>query len=315
MSVAMQKCWVPRVANDPISLGATGATSNTTDSGSGNGGFDGIGGFGVEWTYPIYGIAVVILGILGGTLYCGWKCNLFCRPCCKSQYMCYGSAIVVVLVILIVLAVTASIVRFLDSRGFVGYEQPTDGQNEILTIGYFCYIIIPITQIYTITVLWNTTFKLPYTVLEVVALLASALAVASLLAVVGGTQDHQVAIVYSLLTLHLVSLGITWYCLQYKEVFHWPKQYLCFGLLAAVVILVAFVLVVIHIVDPNEQKDEAVQYILLGYSMVLMVPTLWYAYRCGLLTWKWNSCIPKKSGLKATDTAENKAAGTDITTE
>nr|BAN65536.1 membrane protein [Babesia bovis] len=137
----------------------------------------------ITTTYPIYGIVVVLLGILGGTLYCGWKCNLFCRPCCKSQYICYGSVVVVVLVVITVL------------------------------------------------------------------------------------------------------------------------------------ILVAVVEVAIVMQSANSTKPicgfNVREYTLLGYSTVLMVPTLWYAYRCGLLTW----CLPKKRSLKATDTAENTTIDTDIAKE
>nr|BAN64202.1 membrane protein, putative [Babesia bovis] len=168
-------------------------------------------------------------------------------------------------------------------------------------------------------VIWNTIFKLPYTVPEVVALIASAVAAASLLALaVLGTGKMFIsktlsATEYSFPALHIIALGITWYCLEYKKVFYWPKDYMCFGLLAAVVILVTLVVVIIESVNGGDSED--VKYTLLGYLIILIVPTLWYAYRCGLLTWRWSSCIPKKKGLKATDTAENTVTDTDIAKE
>ncbi|KAG6439952.1 putative integral membrane protein [Babesia bovis T2Bo] len=118
---------------------------------------------------------------------------------------------------------------------------------------------------------------------------------------------------FPLLAVHLVSLGITWYCIEYKKIFHWPKDYMCFGLLAAVVILVA--VVAIAVAYSGELEDEHVQYTLLGYSILLMVPVFWYAYRCGLLTWRWNSCLPKKKSLNGNDTAEHTESGTDIAKE
>ncbi|EDO05602.1 uncharacterized protein BBOV_IV000020 [Babesia bovis T2Bo] len=269
---------------------------------------------GIKWTDPIYGIVVVLLGILGGTLYCGWKCNLFCRPCCKSQYICYGSAIVVVLLILILLAVTASLVQHQRTGEDLSYY---DGGYVMLTICYFCKILVPCTQCYTMAVIWNTILKLPCTVPEVVALISSALAVASILAVafLGGNNEVLLStLTYPLLAFHLVALGITWYCLEYKEIFYWPKDYLCFGVLA-VVLVVVLLLAIMYINKRTEETSESVEYTLLGYSLVLMVPTLWYAYRCGLLTWRWSSCIPKKKGLKATDTAENTVTDTDIAKE
>ncbi|EDO05215.1 uncharacterized protein BBOV_I001310 [Babesia bovis T2Bo] len=260
------------------------------------------------WTYPIYAVAAVLLAILGGTLYCGWKCNLFCRPCCKSQYICYGSAIVVVLVILILLGVTVSMAKYRasDHHGVVN-----EGQTETLIIGYLEKMTLPITQCYTMAIIWNTTLKLPYTVLEVVALLTSALAAASLLtlAILGGNRGVLLSsTTFPFLALHLVFLGITWYCLQYKDVFYWPKDYMCFGIVVIVLLLVLIVAVIVNVSDEHE-GDHVVKYILLGYSILLMVPTLWYAYRCGLLTWKWS--LQKKKGLKATDSAESH----DIMTE
>ncbi|EDO06924.1 uncharacterized protein BBOV_IV005630 [Babesia bovis T2Bo] len=290
---------------------------------------------GTNWKYPIYSILVVLMVILGSTLYCGWKCNLFCRPCCKSQYVCYGSAIVVVLAVLIVLAVIASMGEHRRTESFgVGFEW----LNEILTIGYFGYMVVPITQCYTMAVLWRTTMKLPYTVPEVVTLLTSvltvasilALALASILAVTVSGSTHKDGVQastkayystllntagYPLLAAHLLCLGITWYCMEYKGIFYWPKNYLCFGVLAAVLV-VALVLVLVVIVIPNVEREEggdvdAVKYTLIGYSILLMIPTLWYGYRCGLFKW----CLPKKKGLEATDIAENTTADTDIAKE
>ncbi|EDO08750.1 putative integral membrane protein [Babesia bovis T2Bo] len=259
--------------------------------------------------YPIYGITgvlVAILGILGGTLFCGWKCNLFCRPCCKSQYICYGSAIVVVLVVLIVLAMTAALLRY-DTRTY-----GAEGRIDLLIISHLDKTLVPITQCYTMAVIWNTIMKLPYTVPEVVTLLTFAMAVASLVAVMASTKGSNrkqiKAAGYSLLAVHLLALGITWYCLEYKRVFYWPKQYLCFGVLAVVLLITLVAIVVTY---SGELDDGHVQYTLIGYSLLLMIPTLWYAYRCGLLTW----CLPKKKGLKATDTAENTTPDTDIAEE
>ncbi|EDO05213.1 uncharacterized protein BBOV_I001200 [Babesia bovis T2Bo] len=266
-------------------------------------------------TYPIYGIAVVLLGILGGTLFCGWKCNLFCRPCCKSQYICYGSAIVVVLVILVVLGLTASLAKHSGGTGFVGFGNA--GQTEKTIIRRLSNIMIPITQSYAMVVIWNTLLKLPYSLPEVVAVLTSALAVGSLLTVgiLRKSLGNNSVISYAVLAVHIVTLGITLYFLEYKTVFYWPKDYMCFGLLAAVVILVALVAIAIFAATSSRDTNEifALELTLLGYSMVLMVPTLWYAYRCGLLTWKWS--IPKKKGLKPTDTAENTTTETDIAKE
>nr|BAN65451.1 membrane protein [Babesia bovis] len=274
---------------------------------------------GKQWAYPIYGIVVVLLGILGGTLYCGWKCNLFCRPCCKSQYICYGSAIVVVLVVITVLAVTALLAKSVGANVLGDHllSFATGGDTEKTIINYLGNMAVPIMQCYTMAVLWNTTLKLPYTVLEVVALLTSALAVASMLAlaVLGGTPLSGVKLSskgYPFLAVHLVSLGITLYCLEYKATFCCSKQYLCLGLLVVVFLLALVVVAVVHVDSQGTGKD-AMEYILLGYSLLLMVPTLWYAYRCGLLTWRWS--FPKKKGLKATDTAENTAADTDIAKE
>ncbi|EDO05621.1 putative integral membrane protein [Babesia bovis T2Bo] len=286
-----------------------------------------------EWIYPIYGVAVLLVFILGGTLYCGWKCNLFCRPCCKSQYVCYGSAIVVVLVLLVVLGVTASMVKYQPNYDlFSGLEWV----NEILTIRYLDKIVVPCTQCYTTAVLWITILKLPYTVPEVITLMASALAVASILAVATPiTMEYDLLLSTALadspvlrittasflLALHVVALGITLYCLEYKGVFHWPKDYMCFGVLAAVVILVALVAVVIvmviHIAKTHDLIAElkGVEFALLAYSLLLMVPVFWYAYRCGLLTWRWNSCLSKQKSLKATDTAENTVPDTDVAKE
>eukprot|EP00371_Babesia_bovis_P001651 XP_001610298.1 membrane protein [Babesia bovis T2Bo] len=275
--------------------------------------------------YPIYGIAVVllvVLSILCGTLYCGWKCNLFCRPCCKSQYICYGSAIVVVLVVLLVLAVTASMVKylgnnFIPTQEYYNYEN----LNEIWSVSYLGKVLVPCTQCYAMAVLWNTTLRLPYTVAEVVALVVSALALVSILALAAlpSTVEEEDSVsssatAYSFLAVHLIALSITWYCLEYKGIFYWPKDYMCFGLFAAVVILVALVVVVIQIAM-NDNKLKGLEFTLLGYSIVLMVPTLWYAYRCGLLTWRWNSCLPKKKDLKTTDSAENTTPDTDIAKE
>nr|BAN65505.1 membrane protein [Babesia bovis] len=111
------------------------------------------------WKYPIYGVAVLLLGVLGGTLFCGWKCNLFCRPCCKSQYLCYGSAVVVVLVILTVLAVTAALTRF--HGGGSGYGH--DGKTEQAIIQYLAKILVSCIQCYSVALLWITTLRLPYT--------------------------------------------------------------------------------------------------------------------------------------------------------
>ncbi|EDO06734.2 putative integral membrane protein [Babesia bovis T2Bo] len=249
----------------------------------------------IRSTYPIYGIVVVILGILGGTLYCGWKCNLFCRPFCKSQYICYGSAIVVALVLLIVLAVTASLMRFVDEYSTYADEEHIDEYDagaDIRTIGYHGKILVLVTQCYTMAMIWNTVLRLPYTISEVVSLIASALAVASILAVAVPNNMKLLDRCYPLLAAHLVSLGVTLYCLEYQKAFYWPKDYQCFGILAAVVILVALVLVVLQFV--NEPNSKAAEYILLGYSIVLMVPVFWYAYRCGLFTW----CLPKKKGSR-----------------
>nr|BAN64626.1 membrane protein [Babesia bovis] len=271
----------------------------------------------ISSTYPIYGVVFILLSTLGSTLYCGWKCNLFCRPCCKSQYVCYGSAIVVVLVVLVVLALTASLIRFVIDESGYGNEHQIDqdgGENVIKIIGYLGKILVPCTHCYTMAVMWNTTFKLPYTVLEMVSLLALALAVASILTLAIPNNVELLSKGFPLFAVHLVSLGITWYCLEYKAVFQWPKDHMCFGLLAAVLVSS---LVTVVIANSSDKKDEhdVVKYTLLGYSMVLMVPTLWYAYRCGLLTWRWNSCLPKKGGLKATDTAENTIPATDIAKE
>nr|BAN64302.1 membrane protein [Babesia bovis] len=264
-----------------------------------------------DWTYPIYGIAAVLLCILGGTLFCGWKCNLFCRPCCKSQYICYGSAIVVVLVLLVVMGVTASLGKYRGLR----YNTIGDGNIEKAIIQRLSNMSVPISQCYAMALLWITIFRLPYTVPEVVALLASVLAVASMLAlgVLSSTLANQSTRAYSLLTVHILSLGITCYLLEYKKIFHWPKDNMCFGLLAAVVIQVALIAIVIEITNDNGYSDDVdgLKYTLLGYSFLLMVPTLWYAYRCGLFNW----CLPKKKGLKATDTAENTIPDTDIAKE
>nr|BAN64747.1 membrane protein [Babesia bovis] len=197
------------------------------------------------------------------------------------------------------------------------------------TISYLGNILVPITQSYALAVLWNTTLKLPYTIPEVVTLLASALAVASMLSLTKpdraseeeddddeeeddddeeGDSVPPIIVGYTLLTLHLISLVITLYCLEYKAVFHWPKDYLCFVILAMVLVVT---LVAIVIANSIGHKDEAVKYTLLGYSILLMVPTLWYAYRCGLFKW----CLPKKKGLKATDSAENTTPDTDIANE
>nr|BAN64587.1 membrane protein [Babesia bovis] len=264
-------------------------------------------------TYPIYGVAVVLLSILGGTLFCGWKCNLFCRPCCKSQYICYGSAIVVVLVVLIVLAVTALLAKRVGVSDFTLFTN--DKQIEKTIINYLGNMAVPCTQIYSTAILWKKTLELPYTVQEVVTLVASALAVASMLAlaVLGGTHLGGVQLSakgYPFLALHLVTLGITWYYVKYKKVFHWPKDYLCFGLLVVVLVL-ALVVVVVVFVDSQHRGNDAAEYILLGYSVALMIPTLWYAYRCGLLTW----CLPKKKGFKTSDTAENTVPDTNIAKE
>nr|BAN65855.1 membrane protein, putative [Babesia bovis] len=72
------------------------------------------------YIFGITGVLAVTLGILGGTLYCGWKCNLFCRPCCKSQYVCYGSAIVVVLLILTLVAAIASLIGIYGGKPLNG---------------------------------------------------------------------------------------------------------------------------------------------------------------------------------------------------
>eukprot|EP00371_Babesia_bovis_P002489 XP_001611136.1 hypothetical protein [Babesia bovis T2Bo] len=267
-------------------------------------------------TYPIYGIAVLLWAILGCTLFCGWKCNLFCRPCCKSQYICYGSAVVVVLVVLTVLAVTALLAKHGSGDGlgvfpFFG----TLGQTEKDIIQYLGNLVVPIIQCHTMAFLWTTLLKLPYTVPEVVALIASALAVASMvaLAVLGGTTLGGVQLSskgYPFLAVHLVALVTALYCLECKATFCYPKQYLCLGLLAVVLLLALVVVVVVH-VDSQRRGKDAAEYTLLGYSLLLMIPTLWYAYRCGLLTW----CLPKKKALKDTDTAENTAADTDIAKE
>ncbi|EDO07564.1 uncharacterized protein BBOV_IV012120 [Babesia bovis T2Bo] len=267
-----------------------------------------------EPTYYIYGISVallVILGILGGTLYCGWKCNLFCRPCCKSQYICYGSAIVGVLVILLLVVVTGWLIGIYGKNTLHGREP-----SELSAPQYLAITLIPITQIYTMAVLWNTIFRLPYTVPEVVALIASAVAAASLLAlaVLGIFKKHTsgtiTAMEYSFPALHIIALGITWYCLEYKKVFHWPKNHMCFGLLA-VTLSVTLVPIVIAYSRDGMQKDVGVKYTMIGYSLLLMIPTLWYAYRCNLFKW----CLPKKKGLKGTDTAENTVRETDIAKE
>nr|BAN65777.1 membrane protein [Babesia bovis] len=283
----------------------------------------------ITTTYPIYGIVVVLLGILGGTLYCGWKCNLFCRPCCKSQYICYGSVVVVVLVVITVLAVTASLIRFVEEDGGHGSEQRIDDNNAstvMHTISYLGNMIVPITQCYTMAVLWNTTLKLPYSVPKVVSLLASALAVACILALAvpdrssEDDDDDDGSVLpnikgYTLLAVHLLSLFITCYYLEFQKIFNWPKDHMCFGVLLTVLILVAVVEVAIVMQSANSTKPicgfNVREYTLLGYSTVLMVPTLWYAYRCGLLTW----CLPKKRSLKATDTAENTTIDTDIAKE
>ncbi|EDO05963.1 putative integral membrane protein [Babesia bovis T2Bo] len=277
---------------------------------------------GKEWAYPIYGVAVVILAILGGTLFCGWKCNLFCRPCCKSQYICYGSAIVVVLVVLIVLGVTVLLAMRGGGIGFhIGFDLSfaTGGDTEKSIIQYLGNMAVPIMQCYSTAIIWNTTVKLPYTVPEVVALIASAVAVSSLLslAVLGGTHLGGVQLSskgYPFIAVHLLALGITLYCLEYKAIFPCPKLHLCFGILA-VVLLLALVVVATQIATDGASDVDVVSYVLLGYSILLIIPTLWYAYRCGLLTWRWNSCLPKKKGLKATDTAENTVPETDIAKE
>ncbi|EDO07802.1 putative integral membrane protein [Babesia bovis T2Bo] len=266
---------------------------------------------GAEWTHPIYAVAVVLLGILGGTLYCGWKCNLFCRPCCKSQYICYGSTIVVVLVILILLAVTGALAPLIgDGRT---YYDSRNGETEARTVGYLGKMVLPFTQFYVTAVLWNTTLKLPYAVPEVVAVVAAALSSATILVLAVPGVSHGLlpsTVAYPLLSIHLATLVITWYFMEYKAIFSCPKQYLCFGILT-VVLLVA--LVVVGNAYASEQMSDTndVQYTLLGYSMVLIVPTLWYAYRCGLFIW----CLPKKKNLRATDTAENTTADTDIAKE
>ncbi|EDO07696.1 putative integral membrane protein [Babesia bovis T2Bo] len=278
----------------------------------------------IKSTHPIYAVAVVLLGILGGTLYCGWKCNLFCRPCCKSQYICYGSAIVLVLVVLVVLAVTVSLIRFVEEDGY-DYSRRIDDNKAgtvMHTISYLGNMAVPCTQCYAMALIWNTILKLPYTVLEVVALIASTLAVASILAVAvpksasededeGGGSVLLITTGCPLLSVHLLALGITLYCLEYKRVFYWPKDCMCFGILAAVVILIALVAMAMASTEDHRNRLGDMSYTLLGYSMVLMVPTLWYAYRCGLLTW----CFPKKKNLNGTDTAENTAADTDIAKE
>nr|BAN65852.1 membrane protein, putative [Babesia bovis] len=270
---------------------------------------------GKQWAYPIYGVPVALLVLLGSTLYCGWKCNLFCRPCCKSQYICYGSAIVVILVVLVVLVVTGALAPLIGDG--LSYGDINHGAKETMTICYLGKMVLPCIQCYAMAMIWNTTLKLPYAVPEVVALTSSALAVASILAVafLGGKNGVLLStLTYPLLAFHLVALGITWYCLEYKEIFQWPKQYLCFGVLA-VVLVVVLLLAIMYINKRTGETSESVEYTLLGYSLLLMIPTLWYAYRCGLLTWRWNSCVPKKKGLKATETAENTTAGTDIAKE
>ncbi|EDO06375.1 putative integral membrane protein [Babesia bovis T2Bo] len=268
---------------------------------------------GHKWAHPIYAISVVLVGILGGTLYCGWKCNLFCRPCCKSQYICYGSAVVVVLVVLTVLAVTASLVQFQVIGG-------SAGETEKPIIQYLGKIVVCCTQCYSMLVLWITVFRLPYTLPEVVVLIASALAVASMVALAvalrGKAVHYNNTEVYMCLAAHLVTLSITWYCLEYKATFCCPKEYVCLGVLTVVLLITLVAVVVVIVIDigdvyGDEYKFDDVKYTLLGYSMVLMIPTLWYAYRCGLFKW----CIPKKKGLKATDTAENTIPDSDIAKE
>eukprot|EP00371_Babesia_bovis_P002609 XP_001611256.1 membrane protein [Babesia bovis T2Bo] len=273
-------------------------------------------------TYPIYGVAVVLLGILAGTLYCGWKCNLFCRPCCKSQYVCYGSAIVVVLAVLVVLAVTASLPKIPGSDDDEGEQiDQSEGETKMHTIGCLGKVILPITQCYTMAVLWITILRLPYTLPQLVTILASALALTSILPliVMCSIERFDSATAYPLLAVHLLSLGITWYCVEYKKVFHWSKDYMCFGVLGITVILLALVDIVIVIYIANYpqfiSEIKGMEFTLLGYSFLLMVPTFWYAYRCGLLTWRWNSCLPKKKDFKAPDTADNTTTDSGIAKE
>ncbi|EDO05634.1 uncharacterized protein BBOV_IV000340 [Babesia bovis T2Bo] len=275
--------------------------------------------YGAKWKYPIYGVSAALLVILGCTLFCGWKCNLFCRPCCKSQYVCYGSAIVVALVVLLILAVTLSMIQYQDESNSIHGDHLHKGETEKTIIGHLDKVVVPCAQCYAMAIIWRTMLNLPYTVPEVVTLISSTLAVASILALaaLGTAVEYHSTLSstrgYIFLALHLVALGITLYCLEYKAVFHWPKEYMCFGLLA-VVLLITLVAVTVVMLGGNaifygvNGDVEAMKYTLLGYSFLLMVPTLWYAYRCGLFKW----CLPKKKGLKGTETAENTVPDTDI---
>ncbi|GFE55998.1 hypothetical protein protein, putative [Babesia ovis] len=256
---------------------------------------------GMEVYYSTFGMHtahafnIVYVTLFATTIWFAQYTCLYTRPFCRSQWVCCGATLATVYV----LGVAA--VTVVANNIIHGGSYTTSGSDETVytTLKKTTAFLPMLTLCFVLSVYYVALVELPYSCWELAAILligANLGSIAAVFVVGNSGGDHTVNTgAFILLGLSVLVAVLLLWVLETKPVFRSPTDTTSstststtgFAVFASMTLECFIGLMGVYAGYQNRRSDEfeTLLFVLLGYEFLLVVPTVYYGYRMGLMNW------------------------------
>ncbi|GFE55996.1 hypothetical protein protein, putative [Babesia ovis] len=249
---------------------------------------------GMEVYYSTFGMHtahafnIVYVTLFATTIWFAQYTCLYTRPFCRSQWVCCGTTLATVYV-LGVAAVTV-VANNIISSGATYSDRP---ETVYTTLKKTTAFLPMLTLCFVLSVYYVALVELPYSCWELAAILligANLGSIAAVFVVGNSGGDHTVNTgAFILLGLSVLVAVLLLWVLETKPVFRSPTDTTSstststtgFAVFASMNLECFIGLMVRY----GNTTDETLLFVLLVYEFLLVVPTVYYGYRMGLMNW------------------------------